>query len=150
MDWTEDFGHENGRYQCRCVVCHVMFYGHKRRVTCKACDSATPSSSADILTITPPGNGEVIRIAPDGRLFWHGSEVETDADFRSAMLDLAKHLAPIVDPRSARRDIPGHCATRWQIDGDARMVTLFFDNVPNMEAFIVSIRSVDSRSDKDG
>lgn len=46
----------------------------------------------DILTITPSGKGEVIRIAPDGKLFWHGREVETDNDFRAAMLDLAKHL----------------------------------------------------------
>ena len=32
---------------------------------------------------------EVIRIGPDGRLFWRGREVETDDDFRGAMMDLA-------------------------------------------------------------
>jgi Zn finger protein HypA/HybF involved in hydrogenase expression len=37
QDWTEDFGHENGRYQCRCIECAQMFYGHKRRVLCKVC-----------------------------------------------------------------------------------------------------------------
>lgn len=35
--WTEDAGHENGRYQNRCVSCEEMFIGHKRRVTCKVC-----------------------------------------------------------------------------------------------------------------
>lgn len=35
--WTEDFPHENGQYQCRCVDCGQMFIGHKRRVVCKAC-----------------------------------------------------------------------------------------------------------------
>lgn len=48
--------------------------------------------SADILRITPTGKAEVIRIAADGKLFWHGREVETDADFRAAMLELAKNL----------------------------------------------------------
>jgi hypothetical protein len=35
---------------------------------------------------------EVIRIAPDGKLFWNEREVETDDDFRKAMLDLADVL----------------------------------------------------------
>lgn len=35
---------------------------------------------------------EVIRIAADGRLFWRQREVDTDADFRAAMLDLAGAL----------------------------------------------------------
>lgn len=46
----------------------------------------------NILTITPSGKCEVIRIDPEGRLFWNGREVETDDDFRAAMLDLAKYL----------------------------------------------------------
>ena len=37
-------------------------------------------------------NTEVIRIGPDGRLFWRGREVETDDDFRGAMMDLAAAL----------------------------------------------------------
>lgn len=37
---------------------------------------------------------EVIRIAPDGKLFWNEREVETDDDFRGAMLDLAEALKP--------------------------------------------------------
>ena len=36
-DWPEDFGHENGRYQCRCMFCGLSFIGHKRRVACKKC-----------------------------------------------------------------------------------------------------------------
>ncbi len=36
-DWTEDFSHENGNYQNRCIHCDCLFMGHKRRVTCKVC-----------------------------------------------------------------------------------------------------------------
>lgn len=38
-DWTEDAGHENGKYECRCCECGSRFTGHKRRVVCKVCDS---------------------------------------------------------------------------------------------------------------
>lgn len=38
------------------------------------------------------GMEEIIRIADDGRIYWKGREVETDDDFRSAMLDLKKAL----------------------------------------------------------
>lgn len=41
-DWTEDFGHENGNYQCICGDCGETFIGHKRRVTCKKCASPQP------------------------------------------------------------------------------------------------------------
>jgi hypothetical protein len=37
-DWVEDFSHENGNYINRCAVCQSAFYGHKRRVVCKACE----------------------------------------------------------------------------------------------------------------
>lgn len=36
-DWTEDFSHENGNYNCKCLHCGCIFVGHKRRVQCKAC-----------------------------------------------------------------------------------------------------------------
>lgn len=36
-DWSEDFGHENGRYMCQCFICDSTFFGHKRRVVCKQC-----------------------------------------------------------------------------------------------------------------
>lgn len=42
-DWSEDFGHENGNYQRRCVSCGELFIGHKRRVTCKVCASKPPT-----------------------------------------------------------------------------------------------------------
>ena len=35
---------------------------------------------------------EVIRIDHEGRIFWKGREVETDDEFRSAMLGLKKAL----------------------------------------------------------
>jgi hypothetical protein len=38
-DWTEDFPHENGKYQNECLVCRETFLGHKRRVVCKLCAS---------------------------------------------------------------------------------------------------------------
>lgn len=38
-DWTEDFAHENGRYLCGCCKCGQNFFGHKRRVVCRVCDS---------------------------------------------------------------------------------------------------------------
>jgi hypothetical protein len=46
-------------------------------------------NAPDILTLRESNQSEVIRVAPDGRIFWHGREVETDDDFRAAMLDLA-------------------------------------------------------------
>jgi len=36
-DWVEDFPHENGQYQCKCIHCGNFFIGHKRRVVCRAC-----------------------------------------------------------------------------------------------------------------
>lgn len=52
------------------------------------------NDNPDILRITPSGTEPIIVIANDGTLFWKGREVETDSDFRSAMLDLAKALVP--------------------------------------------------------
>lgn len=34
----------------------------------------------------------IVSIQQDGRIFWKGREVETDEDFRSAMMSLVKHL----------------------------------------------------------
>ena len=30
-DWSEDFEHENGCYNCECHACGETFMGHKRR-----------------------------------------------------------------------------------------------------------------------
>ena len=37
VDWTEDFSHENGNYQNRCICCSIIFTGHKRRKLCYEC-----------------------------------------------------------------------------------------------------------------
>ena len=52
------------------------------------------ASTADILLVNggTPTTKEIVRIAKDGRIYWNGREVETDDDFRSAMIDLAKAL----------------------------------------------------------
>jgi hypothetical protein len=38
-DWPEDFPHENGMYMCKCRECNQRFFGHKRRMICKECNS---------------------------------------------------------------------------------------------------------------
>jgi len=38
-NWEEDYDHENGRYSNTCISCQEYFIGHKRRVTCKVCDT---------------------------------------------------------------------------------------------------------------
>lgn len=52
-DWTEDFEHENGNYQCLCISCQSYFLGYKRRNTCKECASTIPEVKAAL-----PGGGE--------------------------------------------------------------------------------------------
>lgn len=52
-------------------------------------------------------------------------------------------------PEAATGKPAGHCGTRWQIDGDGNMVTLFFDTLENMEAYLVSIRSPQSQEGGD-
>lgn len=36
-DFQEDFEHENGCYQNKCVKCNQLFLGHKYRRICKTC-----------------------------------------------------------------------------------------------------------------
>jgi hypothetical protein len=36
-DWPEDFVKGEGRYACTCRVCHAIFHGDKRRITCRKC-----------------------------------------------------------------------------------------------------------------
>ena len=38
------------------------------------------------------GTSEVMRIEVDGRIFWKGREVESDDDFRAAMIDVRHAL----------------------------------------------------------
>lgn len=46
----------------------------------------------DIITVRDTDATEIIKIDPTGRIFWKQREVETDDDFRKAMLDLADAL----------------------------------------------------------
>ena len=46
----------------------------------------------DIITVRDTDATEIVRIDPTGRIFWKQREVETDDDFRKAMLDLADAL----------------------------------------------------------
>lgn len=41
---------------------------------------------------------ERICVKPDGRIFWHGREVETDAAYREVIVDLVRHLFPRPTP----------------------------------------------------
>lgn len=36
-NWVQDFKHENGNYNNKCIKCDLKFIGHKRRVTCFKC-----------------------------------------------------------------------------------------------------------------
>lgn len=46
---------------------------------------------ANILTVSA-NQTEVIRIEPDGKLFWHGREVVTDDEFRSAVMVILENV----------------------------------------------------------
>ena len=51
-----------------------------------------PFDKGDVLHVTSAANAEVVRIAPDGSIYWRGKLVEGDEDFRKAMLDMAEHI----------------------------------------------------------
>lgn len=53
------------------------------------CDLRTTPISPNILTLTPDGM-EVLHINPKGDVYWKGRLVESDDEFKLAMLDLAK------------------------------------------------------------
>jgi hypothetical protein len=42
------------------------------------------------ITINNPSSKEVVRIDPQGRIYWLGREVTTDEEFRQTMLELHK------------------------------------------------------------
>ena len=59
----------------------------------------TYSGSLGIVKQTPPDilsvhgqNREIIRITPSGEIYWNQRLVETDTDFKLAMLDMAEHF----------------------------------------------------------
>lgn len=43
-DWSEDFADENGNYMNTCHSCQKVFFGYKRRVTCKLCAPPRPET----------------------------------------------------------------------------------------------------------
>ncbi len=58
-------------------------------------NNTTPDYSVitptDVLAIRAEGE-EVIKITPEGDIYWRGREVETDDDFKGAMMELAGRL----------------------------------------------------------
>ena len=36
-NWTEDFDHENGKYENKCTRCNSLFIGYRGRWVCKVC-----------------------------------------------------------------------------------------------------------------
>jgi len=59
-----------------------------KRPTSRSLDSVLDERISQDLKWGEP----IIMITPEGRIFWKGREVESDDDFRAAMLDLAKKL----------------------------------------------------------
>ena len=49
--WAEDFEHENGMYDCTCKTCEEIFMGHKRRIECKKCATATQGAATGTKSI---------------------------------------------------------------------------------------------------
>lgn len=58
-NWTEDFSHENGNYECICCECGHRFMGHKRRVICRECtkdvQGAVEKASTEYVSIRVHG-----------------------------------------------------------------------------------------------
>ena len=50
----------------------------------------TDSKFRNIIQISNSSHKEVVRIDPEGRIFWLGREVTTDEEFRQTMLELLK------------------------------------------------------------
>ena len=63
--------------------------------------TASKEINPNVLHVQPPGQEEVLRIGPDGRIFWRQKEVETDDQLREAMLDLRNALLLITQPHSS-------------------------------------------------
>jgi len=38
-NWVEDYKDGHNQYICKCVKCKESFYGYKRRIVCKECES---------------------------------------------------------------------------------------------------------------
>lgn len=55
------------------------------------------SPAPAVMTVTQDGT-EVLKICADGRVIWRGREVETDTDFRLAMMDMAENMRKAANP----------------------------------------------------
>ena len=53
------------------------------------------SNIAPTLYIYDGQQAEVVRISADGAIFWKGREVETDEDFKAAMMDVRNYLVGV-------------------------------------------------------
>ena len=51
-----------------------------------------PTTPPDILFVQGNQAREIIRVTPKGEIYWKTRLVETDDDFKMAMLDLAEHF----------------------------------------------------------
>lgn len=87
-NWAEDAGHENGNYHNRCIHCHQMFVGHKRRVACKACCVQPPADTRE------PAHCEGCRLGTCPGL--PGKPAEPVREWRVAWNDSSGHL--LVNP----------------------------------------------------
>mgnify|MGYP000535290197 CR=1 FL=1 len=68
--WPEDSGQENGDYMHRCRTCGHEFVGHKRRSTCRVCDSARASTIEEAdskLREVPPFVWDALGYGQDAR-----------------------------------------------------------------------------------
>lgn len=55
-----------------------------------------PTNVADVFKVQGQESQEVLRITNTGEIYWKQRLVETDEDFKSAMLDLVENLKKMV------------------------------------------------------
>mgnify|MGYP001608588197 CR=1 FL=1 len=60
------------------------------------------SQEPNIIKISGKEAQEILRISPDGRIFWKQREIETDDEFRAAILELKTSL-PVLALSKVRR-----------------------------------------------
>jgi len=96
------------------------------------------NTPTDILTVRKDANTEVIRIGPEGHLFWRGREVETDDDFRGAMMDLAAALRQNMIPPQREFNQGWNAA----LDSAANQVAGMFGGEDTADSFAVFFRNM--------
>lgn len=96
-DWPEDFEHENGNYQRRCITCEGAFIGHKRRHQCKVC--------AD-----KPQTPEDLRDDIWGRAVLSTVDINTAITILKKVVGMSRSIAP--DPTGSPRS--PECDHDWE------------------------------------